>query len=132
MNLSDIIQRLFDEQKWREQKAQSIGLPSTSSFRDPQTGMLNQTWGPFTGDHLPRTLDQQFQQSKPLLQKNFDFHDQGEDEMTRIFDSLSRGLGQQPTTNFLDYYRQKEMIDKRKDKLNQLFQNYMKQGNGYL
>lgn len=103
MNLKDLFQRLFDEQGWREQKARqySKGLGS-----------------------LPYSFDEQMMHNYPGLY-NFDQRaGQMEDERTRIMDSLSRGLGQQPTTNFLDYYRQRELIDKQKQQLQDLFKGY--------
>lgn len=111
MNLKDLISRLFDEQGWREQKARqySSGLGS-----------------------LPYNFDEMVQKNYPGVINRNNIYDQKEDEMTRIYDSLSRGLGQPPTTNFLDYYQQRKMIDNRKQKLNDLFQNYLNQSGGTL
>lgn len=96
MNLKDLFLRLIDEQKWRESKAQgmSSGLGS-----------------------MPYNFDETMNLKYPGFMNALTKQEEEEQKRQKLLESISRGLGQNPTTNFMDFYRQQEFIERRKKDL---------------
>lgn len=119
MNLSELFQRLMDEDKWREQQAAKLGVPQNSSMRGPD-GMLSQQWGIFTGDHLGGTFDQRAQSTLPGLFNRFDAADQKDAQADELMKSIENALGPKPSW-FEERYQLYNMLNKFKTNSQNLY-----------
>lgn len=99
MSFLEILQKLMDEQKWREQKAQgmSSGLGS-----------------------LPYSFQEQMNIKAPVLQEYYRKADVKDEQSDALVKSLEEQLGKKPNW-FEERYQQQHWQNKRQEGLNSIY-----------
>lgn len=101
MDLRTLFQRLFNEQKWREQQAMKMGIPAPGSNQQ-------------LTDATPLTLEQRFSMDPKtqMLKHYMDMDQQKDQQIQPLIDNFEKELGPMPQW-FWDRYKQKEWAETR-------------------